>query len=110
MSRLEFYARPLIAFDPKNKDHRRWYNEFLKKKTWGHCPVRFICPEDSGSDLTMMIKNHLVEYYVSKEFAKPTAKVVDIVSKRRYNVNKLKKWAQFTNSNKGNYYGNWTEI
>ncbi len=99
MSRLEFYARPLVAFDPKNKDHRRWYNEFMTKKTWGRCPVRFICPEDSGSDLTMMIKNHLVEYYVQKEFAQKKAPVVDIKSKRSYNVSKLKKWAQFTNSN-----------
>jgi len=30
MSKLEFLARPLVAFDPYNKDHRRYYAEFLE--------------------------------------------------------------------------------
>lgn len=68
MSKLEFFARPLVAFDPHNKDHRRYYAEFLEYGGWGRCPVRFICPTDSGSDLTLMIKNHLTEYYVDREF------------------------------------------
>jgi hypothetical protein len=82
MSRLEFYARPLVAFDPRNKDHRRWYYEFLEYKGWGKCPVRFICTEDHGSDLTVMIRNALVEYYVNKEFKpKATSKLGTIVRK-----------------------------
>lgn len=80
MSRLEFYARPLVAFDPKNKDHRRYYHEFVKFKGWGRCPVRFICPHDIGHDLTIMIRNELIEYYVNREFAtvakKPQTKTV----------------------------------
>jgi hypothetical protein len=68
MSKLEFYARPLVAFDPENKDHRRWYHEFLEYQGWGTCPVRFICPNDIGHDLTIMIRNELIEYYVRKEF------------------------------------------
>jgi hypothetical protein len=83
MSRLEFYARPLVAFDPSNKDHRRWYYEFLEYRGWGRCPVRFICTEDHGTDLTVMIRNALVEYYVNKEF-KPKSE-----SKLRIVVNKL---------------------
>ena len=83
MSRLEFYARPLVAFDPNNKDHRRWYYEFLEYRGWGKCPVRFICTEDHGSDLTVMIRNALVEYYVNKEF-KPKSE-----STLRTIVNKL---------------------
>ena len=83
MSRLEFYARPLVAFDPANKDHRRWYYEFLEYRGWGKCPVRFICTEDHGSDLTVMIRNALVEYYVNKEF-KPKSE-----STLRTIVNKL---------------------
>jgi len=83
LSRLEFYARPLVAFDPKNKDHRRWYYEFLEYRGWGRCPVRFICTEDHGSDLTVMIRNALVEYYVNKEF-KPKSE-----STLRTIVNKL---------------------
>jgi len=68
MSKLEFYARPLVAFDPNNKDHRRYYHDFVKFKGWGHCPVRFICPNDVGYDLTIMIRNQLIDYYIDKEF------------------------------------------
>jgi len=47
MSKLEYLARPLVAFDPHNKDHRRYYAEYLEYKGWGTCPVRFICTERS---------------------------------------------------------------
>lgn len=75
MSRLEFYNRPLVAFDPANKEHRRWFHEFVEYGGWGHCPVRFICPTDIGYDLTIMIRNELIDYYVKKEFK--TVKKVD---------------------------------
>jgi len=57
-----------VAFDPYNKDHRRYYAEFLELGGWGRCPVRFICPEDTGFDLPTMIRNRLVEYYIEREF------------------------------------------
>ena len=76
MSKLEYFCRPLVAFDPHNKDHRRWYYEFVDYGGWGKCPVRFICPDDTGFDLTIMIRNQLVEYYIKKEFEKSTQKVV----------------------------------
>ena len=68
MSRLEYLARPLVAFNPNNKDHRRYYAEFLEYGGWGSCPVRFICPEDFGMDLPSMIKHSLIRYYVDREF------------------------------------------
>jgi hypothetical protein len=68
MSRLEYYNRPLVAFDPANKDHRRYYAEFLEYSGWGHCPVRFLCPEDHGQALPAMIERLLVQYYVDREF------------------------------------------
>lgn len=68
MSKLEFLSRPLVAFDPHNKDHRRYYAEFLEYGGWGRCPVRFVCPEDTGMDLPTMIKNNLIHYYVEREF------------------------------------------
>lgn len=68
MSKLEFYARPLVAFDVRCKDHRRWYYEFVQTGGWGRCPVRFICPNETGSDLVKMITRLLVEYYVNREF------------------------------------------
>jgi hypothetical protein len=74
MSRLEFYSRPLVAFDPANKQHRRYFYDFLKYNGWSRCPVRFICPDDHAFDLPSMIKNMLIEHYVSKEFG-PTKDV-----------------------------------
>ena len=68
MSRLEYLARPLVAFDPNNKDHRRYYAEFLEFGGWGMCPVRFICPEDSGDNLPAMIQHSLIYFYVEREF------------------------------------------
>jgi hypothetical protein len=81
VSKLEFYARPLVAFDPKNKDHRRWYYDFVQYRGWGTCPVRFICPDDTGLDLTIMIKNMMVEFYIRKEFETSTRKVVQKTKK-----------------------------
>lgn len=68
MSRLEYYCRPLVAFDPNNKEHRRYYAEFLHNGGWGRCPVRFICPDEAGMNLVTLIQRSLVEHYVSKEF------------------------------------------
>lgn len=89
MSKLEFYARPLVAFDPKNKDHRRWYYEFVQYGGWGKCPVRFICPESSGFDLTIMIRNELIDFYIRKEFERPEKKTV--VQKGKKTVDKRSK-------------------
>jgi hypothetical protein len=77
MSRLEYLARPLVAFDPNNKDHRRYYWEFMAFRGWGSCPVRFICTEDHGDNLPAMIQRIMVEYYVHREFknSKPSAKL-----------------------------------
>jgi hypothetical protein len=58
----------LVAFDASNKEHRRFYWEFLEENTWGRCPVRFICPEETGQDLVKMIQKQMVEYYVRQEF------------------------------------------
>ena len=88
MSKLEFYARPLVAFDPAKKEHRRWFHEFMEYGGWGKCPVRFICPEATGSDLVKMITRQLVDYYVEKEFkseeklAQKGKKMVDKQPKR----------------------------
>jgi hypothetical protein len=74
MSRLEFFSRPLVAFDATNKEHREhWYN-FIQNNGWGRCPVRFIVPEAFGMDLPAMIERELMQYYVDREFRKPTPK------------------------------------
>ena len=67
MSQLELHGRPWAVFDPSNKQHRSWYHDFVKFKTWARCPVRFVVPEDHNNLITM-IQRHLVEYYVAQEF------------------------------------------
>lgn len=67
MSLLEFKSRPWTVFDPKSKEHRRWYWNFVEHGTWGRCPYRFIVPDDHG-DLITMCQRALVKYYVEKEF------------------------------------------
>ena len=68
MSKLEYYSRPLVAFDAGNKEHRRFYHQFVQTRSWGHCPVRFIVPEATGSDLIKMIQTEMINYYVTQEF------------------------------------------
>jgi hypothetical protein len=67
MSALELFGRPYVVFDPTNRQHRAYYHQFVKTATWGHCPVRFVVPEDHG-DLVTMIQRSLVKFYVEREF------------------------------------------
>jgi len=69
MSRLEYYNRPLVAFDPSNKEHRAYFHQFLLTRAWGRCPVRFICPDEHGPEgLVGIVTRQLVDYYTRKEF------------------------------------------
>ena len=77
MSKLQLHGRPWVVFDPFNKDHRKWFAQFNKNLSWGHCPVRFVVDEDHG-DLITMIQRRLIQYYVDREFKNG----LDIVSKR----------------------------
>ena len=70
MSLLNHTHRPWVAFDPRNREHRKFYSEFLEKRTWGRCPVRFFIEEDSSGDLVQMIHRKLASYYTQKEFGK----------------------------------------
>jgi hypothetical protein len=67
MSKLELYGRNYVIFDAKNKDHRRWFADFNKNRTWANCPVRFLIDNDHG-DLITMIQRSLIQYYVDREF------------------------------------------
>lgn len=69
MSRLEYYQRPLVAFDPEDADHRAYFHEFLLLRTWGKCPIRFICPDEHGPEgLVGIVTRQLVDYYTKREF------------------------------------------
>ncbi len=69
MSRLQLFGRPWVVFDPANKQHRKWFADFNRKRTWGNCPVRFVVNDDHG-DLLTMIQRELIQHYVDKEFGK----------------------------------------
>lgn len=69
MSAILIHAhRPWAVFDPTNKDHRRYYAEFLHNRSWGRCPVRFYVPDEAAGDLLLMIHDKLARYYTEKEF------------------------------------------
>lgn len=65
---LQQHHRPWVAFDPKSADHRRYFADFLKYRTWGKSPVRFIIAEDHSGDLLQLIHASLARYYTQKEF------------------------------------------
>ncbi len=100
MSRLEYLARPLVAFDPTNKDHRRYYAEYLEYGGWGYSPVRFICTEDHGDNLPAMIQRIMVAYYVEREFggskmSQAQSKTLNEAADRKYKeAGQLRKPAQ----------------
>jgi len=68
---LDLNMRTTVSFDPTNRQHRQWFAEFQKNRTWGKCPVRFAVPSDIyGGDLVSMIQKVLLAYYVTREFKK----------------------------------------
>jgi len=67
MSKLVQAGRPYVAFNPSNKDHRKWFAQFQAQATWSRCPVRFFIDDDAG-DLVTMIQRRLIDFYTTKEF------------------------------------------
>jgi hypothetical protein len=67
MSVLYLRARPVVAFDVNNPEHRKYFAEFVKYNTWGKCPVRFMA-ESLDMDLVSYINNKMLKYYVRQEF------------------------------------------
>lgn len=75
MSILYTRARPIVAFDATNQQHREWYHTFVEKRSWGHCPVRFMV-EGLNTDLLSHINTQMMDWYIHQEFknGKPKAK------------------------------------
>jgi hypothetical protein len=67
MSVLYLRARPVVAFDVQNPQHRKYFAEFVKYNTWGKCPVRFMA-ESIDMDLVSYISQKMLKYYVQQEF------------------------------------------
>ena len=76
MSVLYLRARPVVAFDVQNPEHRRYFAEFVKYNTWGRCPVRFMA-ESLDMDLVSYINHKMLNYYVQQEFENGKVKIKD---------------------------------
>ena len=74
MSVIYSRARPFVAFDVNNTEHRKYFAEFVKYNTWGRCPVRFVA-ESLDLDLVSYINHKMLNYYVNKEFENGKPKV-----------------------------------
>lgn len=84
MLKMHINMRPWAHFDPSNKDHRSYFNEFLKTRSWKSCPVQWLIGDDS-QDVVHYINKTLLNYYTTLEFTpkKPraVAKKDKVVSK-----------------------------
>jgi hypothetical protein len=84
MLKMSVRQRPWTAFDPANKDHRQYFNEFLKTRSWRNCPVQWIIGDDS-QDVVHYIHKVLINYYTSSEFStkkpKTLAKKPKVIAK-----------------------------
>ena len=67
MSRLKVGARPVVHFDPSNKEHRQFYAEYLKDHNWRGSPIQFYL-ESGWGDIVSMIEHKLTRHFLSKEF------------------------------------------
>lgn len=67
MTILNLKSRPTVYFDATNHNHRAYYAEFLKNRSWRQCPVQFYLERGFG-DLSSMIENRLSAYYLGQEF------------------------------------------
>lgn len=85
MLRMSLHQRPWTLFDPANKDHRSYFNKFLKTRSWSECPVQWIIGDDS-QDIVHYISKVLLNHYTSAEFSpkkrKRVAKKPQILHKK----------------------------
>jgi hypothetical protein len=71
MSVLDLKMRPLTVFDASNNAHREYYAEFVRRKTWGYCPVRFAVEGTSTSpriEEVQMTEKEISDYMAGYEW------------------------------------------
>lgn len=66
MSKLDLHSRPVVLFDPANKMHRGYVNNFMLTGSWRDCPIRFAVEEDHGM-LIGSIQRKLILWYAEQE-------------------------------------------
>ena len=67
MSKVQLQNRPIMAFDPNKKEHRKIFFEMMKYRTWGRSPIRFWLEEDNYN-LIDQLQRKLARFYMEKEF------------------------------------------
>ena len=67
MSKVNLQNRPIVAFDPSVKEHRKIFFDAMKYRTWGRSPIRFWLEEDNYN-LIDQIQKKLARYYMAREF------------------------------------------
>ena len=73
MSLLEMYKRPVVVFDAKNAEHRKWFAHFARNHTWKDCPVRFVVTDSTGqltNNLIVGMTDQVTHFYLNQEFKK----------------------------------------
>lgn len=65
---LELNRKSTVAFDPANKEHRKWYSCYLRDGNWVGVPVQFIVTENPRAPLPVAIETLLIDYYIAREF------------------------------------------
>lgn len=68
-NRLLLHGRPKTIFDPKIRQHREIYAQYLETGAWTHSPLSFVIDDDSLA-VTFCIEKKLMDYYLKKEFGK----------------------------------------
>jgi hypothetical protein len=63
--------RTYCDFDCDNPQHRMYFDQFLRTRSWKDCPVRFFIT-DRYQDCVTMIQAKLLHYYLDKEFKEKT--------------------------------------
>ena len=67
MSKVNLQNRPIVAFDPNKKEHRKIFFDAMKYRTWGRSPIRFWLEEDNYN-LIDQIQKKLARFYMAREF------------------------------------------
>lgn len=80
-SKLDLFRKPVVAFNPEDKTHRKYWAIFLRDQSWNNIPVRFAFTENVH-DIAFMINRQLTEYYITKEFKSVVNPPQEIVAKK----------------------------
>ena len=75
MLKMSLKQRPWAMFDPADKNHRAYFDKFLKTKSWKDCPVQWLIADDSR-DVVHHIGKVLLDHYTSNEFKPKKKRVV----------------------------------